>query len=280
MSLARVRGWLRDSVEAIEQSAREERGESSARERAVDRGPWVVCVVAALCLVLMEYVGVPAMLTRILQAWEAHSPGFLWGPSGLFASRWMPLLDLSWWIGWRLLGFFVLPALSIRLFLGRPVRAFGLGVHRLRSAAPLYGGLYLLLLPALALAASRPEFLSYYPFYKRAGESWFDLLAWELMYAAHFVALEFFFRGFWLEATRRALGVHAIAFMVVPYCMIHFTKPVLEVVAAIPAGVVLGLLAMRTRSIWGGAVLHIAVAWTMDLSAVLQATGLPRRWWP
>lgn len=276
-ALDRVSKELRESLEVIERSS--ERG-PSARDGSVDRGPWVVCLVGGLSLVLMEYVGAPAMLTRILALYEAHSPGLLWGPTGLYASRWLALIDLGWWISWRLIGFFVLPALAIRIWLRRPLRDFGLALHELRSAGPLYAGLFLLLLPALGFAAMRPEFSTYYPFYKRAGESWFDLLAWELMYAAHFMALEFFFRGFWLEATRRALGVHAIAFMVVPYCMIHFTKPVLEVLAAIPAGIVLGVLAMRTRSIWGGAALHIAVAWTMDVLAIAQASGLPRKWWP
>ena len=276
-ALGRVSQELRDSFAAIERTS-ERNPEVRAQE--IDPGPWVVCLVGGLSLVLMEYVGAPAVLTRILALYEAHSPGLLWGPAGLYASRWLPLIGLGWWVSWRLIGFFVLPALAIRYLLKRPLRDFGLAAHELRSAAPIYTGMFLLLLPVLGFAAMRPEFLTYYPFYKRAGDSWFDLLVWELMYAAHFVALEFFFRGFWLEGSRRALGVHAIAFMVVPYCMIHFTKPALEVLAAIPAGIVLGLLAMRTRSIWGGAALHIAVAWTMDLLAIAQASGLPRQLWP
>jgi membrane protease YdiL (CAAX protease family) len=67
---------------------------------------------------------------------------------------------------------------------------------------------------------------------------------------------------------------------VAPYCMIHFTKPLLEVLAAIPAGIVLGLLAMRARSIWGGAALHVGVAWTMDALALAKTSGLPSRFWP
>ncbi|MDB4975327.1 MAG: hypothetical protein JWN48_3668, partial [Myxococcaceae bacterium] len=63
-----------------------------------------------------------------------------------------------------------------------------------------------------------------------------------------------------------------------PYCMIHFSKPLLEVLAAIPAGIVLGLMAMRARSIWGGAALHVAVAWTMDALSIWQTTGWPTRW--
>jgi membrane protease YdiL (CAAX protease family) len=63
--------------------------------------------------------------------------------------------------------------------------------------------------------------------------------------------------------------------MVVPYCMIHFGKPWAEALAAIIAGVVLGTLALKTRSIWSGFLIHVTVAVSMDLAALLQTQGLP-----
>ena len=56
--------------------------------------------------------------------------------------------------------------------------------------------------------------------------------------------------------------------MAVPYCMIHYHKPMLGTLGAIAAGVILGYMSLRTRSIWLGAALHIAVAWTMDAAAL------------
>jgi hypothetical protein len=58
--------------------------------------------------------------------------------------------------------------------------------------------------------------------------------------------------------------------MVVPYAMIHFHKPFLECLAAVGAGCILGVLALRFRTFWGGALLHILVAVTMDLLAVTR----------
>ena len=58
--------------------------------------------------------------------------------------------------------------------------------------------------------------------------------------------------------------------MIVPYCMIHYGKPMAETFGAIGAGMILGTIAMRTRSIWGGVAIHVGVAWTMDLLAVNQ----------
>jgi membrane protease YdiL (CAAX protease family) len=70
------------------------------------------------------------------------------------------------------------------------------------------------------------------------------------------------------------MGAYAIFVMVVPYCMIHFGKPFLECFAAIIAGVVLGTLSLRTRSIWCGAMIHMSVAITMDVAALAQTGQL------
>lgn len=258
--------------------------EEAAGERAAyagfDTGPLVVFVVGALSLVLMEYAGVPDVLSALLDHYEARHPGTLWGASGLYAWRFWPLIELAWWVAFRILGFFVIPALAIRLLLRERVRDHGLSTRDLRPHLGAYLALLALVVPCLVAASFQRDFVRYYPFYKRAHESVLDLALWEALYAAHFVALEFFFRGFWLTACRRALGSHAIFAAMVPYCMIHFTKPVLEVLAAIAAGVVLGTLAMRARSIWGGALLHIAVALTMDLLALARGPGLPARLLP
>ena len=45
-----------------------------------------------------------------------------------------------------------------------------------------------------------------------------------------------------------------------------------ETFGAIGAGLILGTLAMRTRSIWGGVLIHVGVAMTMD---VLALAGCP-----
>ena len=124
------------------------------------------------------------------------------------------------------------------------------------------------MLPAVIIASHTPSFRHTYPFYRLANRSGFDLWAWEALYAAQFVSLEFFFRGFILQGLRRALGSNAIFVMIVPYCMIHYGKPLPETLGAIGAGLILGTLAMRTKSIWGGVLIHIGVAMTMDVLAL------------
>jgi uncharacterized protein len=234
-------------------------------DRAGKDGAALACTVAALSLVLMEYTPERAVVRAV----------YRWNPE-LYAADWAALIDLAAWIGVRLVGFFVLPLLALR---GQHLRDQAVGAISWRQLAP-YGVLFALVLPCIALASLRPEFVRYYPFYRFAGRSWLDLACWELLYALHFVALEFFFRGWWLTQLRPRFGSAAVYVAMVPYCMIHFTKPLLEVLAAIPAGIVLGLLAMQARSIWGGALLHVLVAWTMDALALAQGSGFPRQLTP
>ena len=239
------------------------------RSGGEDRGPAIACIVGTLSLVFMEYVS-----ERDVMRWVYRLE-----PS-LYQARFAQLAELTVWIAVRIIAFAVLPALAIRGLLRERVVDHGLRVGGLRGHWKAYLLLYALVLPGIFIAASRPEFGRYYPFYQRAGESFCDLLTWEQLYALHFVALEFFFRGFWLTACRRSFGSRAVYIALAPYCMIHFTKPLVEVLAAIPAAIVLGLLAMRARSIWGGALLHVAVAWTMDGLALWNTHSFPSRWLP
>ena len=186
------------------------------------------------------------------------------------------LLAFSWWSAAKVLGFLLLPMLHIKL-LGGSLRDFGMplggavghGGPTLRWGR-LYVGLYLLLLPVLVLASRNPAFRETYPFYRQVGRSTFDLLAWELQYALTFLCVEFFFRGYLLFGLRRALGSHAIFVMTVPYCLLHALKPAAESFGAIVAGIVLGTLALASGSIWFGVLIHVSVAWTMDLLASLR----------
>jgi membrane protease YdiL (CAAX protease family) len=156
----------------------------------------------------------------------------------------------------------------------------GLRVKGFLAHMWIYGLCLVVVLGAMALLRNQRDFLEYYPFYKGAGRSWFDLLMWEGAYFLQFFALEFYFRGWLLAALRRSMGSAAIFVMAVPYCMIHYGKPYLEAHGAILAGIVLGSLAMRTKSIYAGFLVHITVAGLMDAIALLSRGGLPTRLWP
>ena len=151
---------------------------------------------------------------------------------------------------------------------------FGLRGRGFRAHAWIYALCVVVMIPVLVIVSMQPDFADYYPMYKQAGRSWLDFAMWEIVYLAQFFTLELFFRGFILRALR-SFGAGAIFAMAVPYCMIHYGKPYLEASVAVIAGVVLGSLAMRTRSIYAGFLVHATVAVLMDILALDRRHGLP-----
>jgi hypothetical protein len=180
------------------------------------------------------------------------------------------------WVASTLVFFLLVPALVVRLGHREPLSTIGYAPTGLHRHLRVYLALYGLMLPILYLASRRPDFLAVYPFPASARTSLSTFVVWELAYASQFVALESFFRGYLLFTCAARMGANAVPVMVVPYVMIHFHKPLPECLGAVVAGSVLGLLALRYRTFWGGALLHVLVAVTMDLLAVTRSGLLGR----
>ncbi|MBN2192451.1 MAG: CPBP family intramembrane metalloprotease [Polyangiaceae bacterium] len=245
----------------------------------LDYRPVVVLVVTAIVLTWQEYYGGRRFYLATIKPWllelESH------GQVALMMDRFDELYGFGWWTLARLLGYVVFPFSIYKLLFPKDsLLDMGLRVRGLLSHAWIYGLCLAVVLPVMALVASQPDFGTYYPFYKLSSRSWLDFALWEAMYWFQFFTLEMFFRGWMLGALRRSMGSAAIFAMVVPYCMIHFGKPYLEAHGAIVAGVVLGSLAMHTRSIYAGFLVHVTVAFLMDLLALWRLDALPTALWP
>jgi membrane protease YdiL (CAAX protease family) len=158
----------------------------------------------------------------------------------------------------------VIPILLIRFVHRRTLSEHGWNMRGFVRHMAIYFGLFLFMVPFVWYASTQPEFLKRYPFVFEARTDGMVLLKWEVIYLLQFVALESFFRGYLLFTLERAYQWGACFIMAVPYCMIHWHKPPLECFGAIIAGVALGALALRFRSWYGGAMLHMLVAVTMD----------------
>ncbi len=217
----------------------------------------VILVTVAASLTLQEYLGGHDSYEQLFPA---------------DGSRYWELRSFAWWSGWRVFGYVVIPMIVLACLSGQRIRDYHVSLRGLFHHLWIYAALFALVLPAVIFASTTAAFRETYPFYRIANRSYTDLTLWELLYAAQFLSLEFFFRGFLLHGLRRALGANAIFVMLVPYCMIHYGKPLPETLGAIGAGLILGTLAMRTRSIWGGVLIHVGVATTMD---VLALRGCP-----
>ena len=179
------------------------------------------------------------------------------------------------WAASTVVLFGVVPFLFAWLGLRMKPSEFGFRLKGFLRHLPVYVVFFLFILPMIYWAAERPDFLRTYPFATLAGVAdpevpwWRDrhFLIWELAYLLQFCALEMFFRGFLVFSLERRFGLGSVAVMAIPYAMIHLHKPMPEAFGAIFAGLILGYMALRTRSFYGGILLHYAVALTMDLLA-------------
>lgn len=129
----------------------------------------------------------------------------------------------------------------------------------------------LIMVPLIAAASTQHDFLAAYPKMKEvlplpenAKPGWLYKLLFELSYGSDFISIEFFFRGFLVIGFMKWIGKDAILPMACFYCTIHFGKPLGECISSYFGGLLLGIVAYHTRSIYGGLMVHLGIAWLME----------------
>ncbi len=155
----------------------------------------------------------------------------------------------------------------------KPRHYYGIAIRRF-DARP-----YFLILGIAAIVVIIAGFFGdiqeFYPRYQRSyGDrfaefhqipEWWAVLLYEIPYGFDFISTEYLFRGFFVIGMARVLGPHAILPMVMAYCIIHFGKPMTEAISSIFGGYILGVIALKHRNIWGGVIIHVGMAWMMEL---------------
>jgi hypothetical protein len=133
-----------------------------------------------------------------------------------------------------------------------------------------------IMIPLIGTASTQADFLEVYPklksiesIYNEPGISWWHKLLFELSYGSDFVSIELFFRGFLVLAFIKWAGKDAILPMACFYCTIHFGKPLGECISSYFGGMILGVIVYHTRSILGGLVVHLGIAWMMEIGGYI-----------
>jgi len=159
-----------------------------------------------------------------------------------------------------------------------PGNSFGaaVGLTRKNFNTLPYFGLLALTIPLIVLASTQHDFLLVYPKVKNlafingyAKPEWPWKLLYEISYGLDFLGIELFFRGLLVVALINYVGQDAILPMAAFYCTIHFGKPLGECISSFFGGLILGVLAARTRTILGGLIVHLGLAWLMELGGWL-----------
>ncbi|ELR73488.1 caax amino terminal protease family [Fulvivirga imtechensis AK7] len=137
-----------------------------------------------------------------------------------------------------------------------------------------YFVMLLIMVPLIIAATFIDNFSNFYPIYKPNTAfryldwpEWLPAIIYELAYGWNFLTIELVFRGFMILGLTALMGRNVVIPMVVTYCFLHFGKPAGEAISSIFGGYILGVIAYETRSIFGGVIIHVGVAWMMEFFA-------------
>jgi membrane protease YdiL (CAAX protease family) len=162
---------------------------------------------------------------------------------------------------WGMLFLGVLPAGIIIFGMKAPPATFGLSMQFLEPP-PLWSYVIIPLLILMTyFIGSSPANLDQYP--QIRSDRWtVGLLSLSASsWVAFLIAYEFMFRGFLLFSSVTVLNpAAAIGLNVAIYALAHFYKGPLEVVGAIPLGIILCYLTLHTGNIWSAVIIHSTMA--------------------
>ncbi|MEP6677093.1 MAG: CPBP family intramembrane glutamic endopeptidase [Ferruginibacter sp.] len=134
----------------------------------------------------------------------------------------------------------------------------------------------LIMLPLISIASTQNDFLKMYPkaqvlsgLPSQTIRDKAKYVIYELCYGFDFVSIEFFFRGFLILSLARICGPQCIMPVACFYCTIHLGKPMGEAISSFFGGMILGIVSYNTRSIWGGLMVHLGIAWMMELGGCI-----------
>jgi hypothetical protein len=184
------------------------------------------------------------------------------------ASDYKGLYPAFYWHGGSLFLLGIIPLLLGSLVIKRPIKELGISLGDWRFGLKTVIVLYLMFLPILFLVSCDAAFQAKYPMFADAKNSVLHFLIYEGSYITYFIGWEFIFRGYMLFGLKPAIGLYSVFVQTIPFAIMHFGKPQIETLSAVFAGIILGYLALRTRSFWYGWLLHCLVAVTIDLLAI------------
>jgi len=164
--------------------------------------------------------------------------------------------------------FFLFPLIIIKLIFKEKLKNYGLTLGDKRYGLRfIIITIPLIVTPIIFLASHMPQVRAEYPLSKLVQDNASVFLLYEFSYVLlYYVGWEFFFRGYMLFGLREKFGdAYAILLQVIPSALLHFNKPESEFLGSIVLGIVLGYLALRTRSILYPLIIHSCIGVFTDL---------------
>lgn len=177
------------------------------------------------------------------------------------------------------IGLFIIPAIIIALS-RLNVADFGIrGCDRKHIVTAVVIGL--LFFPVVLVTAKSSDFQTYYlQAMRQSGAisdipyeiSIFGLVRHQVILITYMFAWEWFFRGFLLMSVKRLSGsIAAVIVQAVLFTVMHFGKPNIEVVSSFFGAIILGVWALRSRSMVPCFVVHALLTTLNDVAVLIHA---------
>jgi membrane protease YdiL (CAAX protease family) len=216
--------------------------------------PGMMLLIAALLLVIHRYFGSFEFAIKNFPRFSEYNAAVF-----MFISAFLLLI--------------LIPSGINRIYFRQSLHEYGISMGNKKL------GFYsiLILYPIISLlmlwpASNTQEMILFYPLDKTAGYSAYTFLRFEIIRVLFFyTAWEFFFRGFMLFGLKKYVGGWlAICIQTIPSCLWHIGMPSGEIFASIMAGILFGVLALKTRSILYPLILHSLIGITLDLLIIIN----------
>jgi len=171
------------------------------------------------------------------------------------------LIARYWQFGVFFVLMFILPALYIKFVMKSSLQQFGWGWGDVKYGLRWLITIPLLVAPIIFIASKMPSLRVEYPLAKSLLTDQTHLFVYETAYVLfYYVAWEFFFRGFILFGLKDRFGaVNAILIETISSCLVHIDKPEGEIIGSIVVGILFGMIALRSRSIWYVFLIHASI---------------------
>lgn len=207
-----------------------------------------VLIAATVFLVLCEFA-IPSLYLKVFhlsyRGTEISSALFIVSASFLF--------------------FFLIPVIIAKLIYRESLSSLGVRLPTEYGKALLLTLLaFIMLLPGNLLISRYHSVHSYYLFKEIYALKL--VIFFLIVMPCYYFFEEFFFRGFLLINLYKKIKWHGIWISDLVFALAHIAKPALELWLSFPAGIILAILALRTKSIYPCIVVHYILGVCMILS--------------
>lgn len=160
--------------------------------------------------------------------------------------------------------FLFIPLFINQIFYKEKTSDLGLAIPVKKMQGIIFTAIaFIVTLPLILFAVKLKFFQIFYTLHHPSSEK-LAIIIFVFMPLYYFCE-EFFFRGFLFLNLWRRVGWHSFWITDIIFVWAHVAKPPLEMLIALPAGIVFAWLTLKTRSIFPSMIVHYSLGVTMQL---------------